>query len=680
MAVQILGKYQLLEQIGQGGMATVYRAVDPGTNSALAIKVLNPFMAQDPQFGKRFEREAEVVMRLKHPNIVPIVDYGQDKGYAYLVMPLLKVGSLADRLREGPLSPLEGGRVVMQLSGALQLAHGQGVVHRDVKPSNLLLDEQGNALLSDFGLARIHDASVSLTGSALLGTPAYMSPEQARGEKVGPASDQYSLGVILYQLCTGHLPFEAETPMAVMLKHINEPVPPVRLKSPNVPEVIERVIQKATAKKPEERFESVTELNTAFQAALAHAQNPFANPAPLIEVPPSSIATPIPPVGFLDPLTVNVPQKKRNRLTRLAAVAALLLLLFLACPLSGSPLSTLLQSSSGAADASILSAEDLSGPQLTALAGTIESLSTQLAESGNGTQSPEQIQTAVMGTLIADAGDDGLLLDSSGTPIMILGTVTPIYTSTAGPSPTATKTATPGPSPTASKTPTPGPSPTASNTPTITYTPTDGPSPTPSDTPTPTDTPSPTPSPTATKTPTNTPIPPTPTKTPTKTPIPPAPTRTPTRTPTPNMVPSMTPSGSPSLPALTPSPPTPTPFSSCSNLGFGSFWPGAQEIGVDIWNMNTIGVKVDGIHVVWAGENGNLVMVNLAGSTLWENPPMGAPPPELPWTTALSGNREIPPGGSKSLVSFFAVFPLARFDSYFLQVHFDNGCIVSGGT
>ncbi|MEK6587779.1 MAG: serine/threonine-protein kinase, partial [Chloroflexota bacterium] len=220
MPIQSLGKYQLLEQVGQGGMASVFKAIDPATNSYWAMKVLNPMMAQDPQFGKRFEREAEVVMRLQHPHIVPVVDYGQANGYAYLVMPLLQVGSLADRLRDGPLTPLEGGRVVRELAGALEFAHSQGVVHRDVKPSNVLMDDQGNALLSDFGLARIHDASVSLTGSALLGTPAYMSPEQARGEKVGPASDQYSMGVILYQLCTGHLPFEAETPMAVMLKHI----------------------------------------------------------------------------------------------------------------------------------------------------------------------------------------------------------------------------------------------------------------------------------------------------------------------------------------------------------------------------------------------------------------------------------------------------------------------------
>lgn len=674
MAVQILGKYQLLEQIGQGGMATVFKAIDPDTNSALAIKVLNPFMAQDPQFGKRFEREAEVVMRLKHPNIVPTLDYGVDKGYAYLVMPMLKVGSLADRLREGPLTPLEGGRVVMQLSSALQLAHGQGVVHRDVKPSNVLLDDQGNALLSDFGLARIHDASVSLTGSALLGTPAYMSPEQARGEKVGPASDQYSLGVILYQLCTGHLPFEAETPMAVMLKHINEPVPPVRLKSPNVPEVIERVIQKATAKKPEERFESVTELNTAFQAALAHAQNPFANPAPVVEVPPSSIATPMPPVGLMDPLTVNVPQRKRNRLARLATVAALLLLLFLACPLSGSPLSEFLKGSSGAADASILSAEDLGGPQLTALAGTIESLSTQLANSGDGTQSPDQIQTAVMGTLIADAGDDGLLLDASGTPIMILGTSTP------GPSPTATKTATPGPSPTSSKTPTPGPSPTASNTPTITYTPSPGPSPTATISPTPTDTDTPEPSPTATRTPTpsNTPtasytpnasISPTATKTPTKTPTR-TPTKTPTKTPTPfTPFPSMTPPPSSTPDTMAPTVPAPTP-DPCMNIWFNGGGVDGKEMWVDIWNGNSVAIPIMWIHVYWPAVNGVLEKVKLNGVEIW----VGADDPIDAWIT---GANPLWPG--QNSITFTFEFDAQPPPGYWVEVGFGGGCNRSGG-
>ena len=449
LPVQQLGKYRLIEQIGQGGMASVFKGVDGDTGWDVAVKVMSPVMAQDSQFTKRFQREAEVVMRLKHPHIVPVVDYGQDAGYAYLVMPLLEVGSLADKLREGPLTPSEGGIFVEQLGGALQFAHEQGVIHRDVKPSNVLLDDKGNALLADFGLARIHDASVSLTGSALLGTPAYMSPEQARGEKVSAASDQYSLGVILFQLCTGELPFQAETPMAVMLKHINEPIPLARLRSPNVPEAIERVILKATAKIPAERFGSVGEMNAGFQAALSHAQDPFNNPAPNIEVPPSSIA------ASIVVHESELPKKKPNRIRRVAAAAAVLLLLVLACPVAASGLMDLLDNAASPAEGSGLSQEDMSGPQLTALAGTIEALSTELASAGGDeTQSPEQIQTAVMATLASDG--DFLILGGVG------GTPTPMLSATPGPSPTATKTLTPGPSPTATRTLVPSKTPTAS--------------------------------------------------------------------------------------------------------------------------------------------------------------------------------------------------------------------------
>ncbi len=168
-----LGRYQLLDHIGQGGMATVYKAYDPEQDRHVALKVLSPALAQQEQFIQRFRREAGVVVQLRHPHIVPVEYFGEEGGYSYLVMPYIEGGSLADHLMNNPPSSTFGARVVEQVASALQYAHGRGVVHRDVKPANILIDEEGNALLADFGLARIHDASSSLTGSALIGTPAY---------------------------------------------------------------------------------------------------------------------------------------------------------------------------------------------------------------------------------------------------------------------------------------------------------------------------------------------------------------------------------------------------------------------------------------------------------------------------------------------------------------------------
>ena len=626
LPVENLGKYRLIEQIGQGGMATVFKAADTETGWEVAVKVMSPVMAQDSQFTKRFKREAEVVMRLKHPLIVPVVDFGQDAGYAYLVMPLLEVGSLADKLKLGPLTPSEGGMLVDQLGSALEFAHEEGVIHRDVKPSNVLLDEKGNALLADFGLARIHDASVSLTGSALLGTPAYMSPEQARGEKASPASDQYSLGVILFQLCTGELPFQAETPMAVMLKHINEPIPLARLRSPNVPEAIERVILKATAKNPAERFGSMGEMNSAFQSALAHAQDPFNNPAPDIEVPPSSIAASI-VVHEPEPL-----KRKRSRLLRVAAAAAVLLLLLLACPVAASGLMEMLDGAANPAEGSSLTVEDMSGPQLTALAGTIEALSTQLAAAGGDeTQSPEQIQTAVMATL---AGDFEVLGELEGT-------ATPLHSATPGPSPTATKTFTAGPSPTASKTPTktktptPGPSPTPSRTPTITYTPSPGPSPTATRTPIPSKTPTPSPFPSSTPFP--------------------SPTFNPTGTTTAVMTP----------------PPT---IESCSGIeftGLGAEIGGAIVWG-DIFNGSPSRIEIQEIYLEWPQENGFHQKFDLAGDEIWDT---GNPFPPTMTGFLDSGNRKIDSGDTKKLVG---VFDTVQPGYYHLGVMFTDGCWIEG--
>jgi len=251
-------------------MASVYQALDLRNDRLVAMKVLNPNVAQELQFRARFEREIKVLRSLKHPNIVPILDHGHVDEYAYIVMPFYKGGTLQDRLRKGPLSLEEGARILSQVTAALEYSHKKGIVHRDIKPSNFLLDDHGDALLTDFGLARIHDQSMSLTGSATIGTPAYMSPEQCTG-KVDARSDQYSLGVVLYQLATGRLPFEADTPVALAIKHVSEPMTRPREVNPNVPPSVEAVLMKAMSKSPADRYGSVADMNNAFRQAIAPA-------------------------------------------------------------------------------------------------------------------------------------------------------------------------------------------------------------------------------------------------------------------------------------------------------------------------------------------------------------------------------------------------------------------------
>ncbi len=269
-----IGRYRILEQIGQGGMSSVYRAVDVTTSRTVAIKIISPYLANEAQFQARFEREIKLLRRLQHPNIIPILDFGEAEGLAFIVMPFIASGTLHERLQAGPLDPVQGGRIVDQLAAGLSYAHENGVIHRDVKPSNVLLDGQGNAVLSDFGFARPQDASQNLTGSALIGTPAYMSPEQCRGEPIDARSDQYSFAIMLYQITTGQLPFDGETPMAVAMKHVSVPLPRPRSISPNLPEGVELVLIKALAKDPALRFASIKDLNQAFQTELKAAIDP----------------------------------------------------------------------------------------------------------------------------------------------------------------------------------------------------------------------------------------------------------------------------------------------------------------------------------------------------------------------------------------------------------------------
>jgi serine/threonine protein kinase len=267
-----LGQFTILEEIGRGGMATVFKARQQSVNRIVAIKILPRHFLHDPGFLERFTREVDVASHLEHPHILPIYDYGETEGVPYIAMRYLAGGSMADMIRRGSprLEDLE--KPITQVAQALDYAHQQkGIVHRDLKPGNVMLDENGNAYLSDFGIVQV--AGSDLTGSLIVGTPAYMSPEQAHGGQIDSRSDIYALGVVLFELITGHEPYQAETPMALLLKHINEPMPPVRDFREGVPTAVEDVIARATAKEPDDRYPSAGEMAKAFAQALRTADS-----------------------------------------------------------------------------------------------------------------------------------------------------------------------------------------------------------------------------------------------------------------------------------------------------------------------------------------------------------------------------------------------------------------------
>lgn len=266
------GPYRIVAPLGEGGMAAVYKAYQPAMDRDVALKVLPRHFAGDPQFVARFQREAKVLAKLQHPHILPVHDFGEAEGYTYIVMPYVQTGTLAGILtgRALPLSQIQG--IVSQVGTALDYAHGRGLIHRDVKPSNILIDESGNILLTDFGLARIVERAATLTATgAIMGTPAYLSPEHGLGEKIDHRTDIYSLGVVLYEMATGRVPFAAETPMAVVIKHINDPLPMPRKVNHALPRPIERVILKSLAKSPADRYQTAGEFVKGLAAAAGEA-------------------------------------------------------------------------------------------------------------------------------------------------------------------------------------------------------------------------------------------------------------------------------------------------------------------------------------------------------------------------------------------------------------------------
>jgi tetratricopeptide (TPR) repeat protein len=319
-----VGSYRIVEQLGQGGMATVFKAFHPALERDVAIKVLHPAFKEDPSFLARFQREARIVAKLEHPHIVPVYDFSEHNGMAYLVMRYVEGETLKAHLKKGPLPPARISEILKPVAEALAYAHGQGVLHRDIKPSNIMLTPEGGIFLTDFGLARMAQSGEStLSQDMMIGTPQYMSPEQAKGEEVDERTDIYSLGVVLFEMLTGRVPFSADTPYAVVHDHIYTPLPLPTTIKPDVPPALERVVLKALAKEKGDRYQKVAELAMAFGDAVVEPTSDI-TPAPEEEkaaepaIAPSAVVEAQP--------TAPEAKPSRRRWLIIGGVAAILLL------------------------------------------------------------------------------------------------------------------------------------------------------------------------------------------------------------------------------------------------------------------------------------------------------------------------------------------------------------------
>lgn len=268
-----VGRYYIKAELGRGGMATVYRAYDPMFEREVALKILPKEMMHDEQFRVRFEREAKTIARLEHAAIVPVYDVGQDGEQPYFVMRLMTGRSLSDRMKEGAFSIEETARIILRVAAALDYAHSKGIIHRDLKPANILFDEADDPFISDYGIAKLAQSQTNYTGSSIIGTPAYMSPEQGQGDEVDGRSDIYSLGVIIYEMLAGKVPYQANTPLGIVFKHVTEPIPHILDVNPHLPTATEAVLEKALAKKRDDRFATAMDLAVAL-GSLGRGETP----------------------------------------------------------------------------------------------------------------------------------------------------------------------------------------------------------------------------------------------------------------------------------------------------------------------------------------------------------------------------------------------------------------------
>lgn len=275
---QKLGQYELRERLGRGGMAEVYKAYQPGMDRFVAVKVMLGHLADDEGFITRFKREAQSVGKLRHPHIVNVFDFGVERDIYYMVMEYIEGDNLKHYIyKRNAIPPLEALHLTAQLASALEYAHGKGMIHRDLKPANIMFMDKAykHTVLTDFGIARLMGQSGLTASGAMVGTPAYISPEAARGEDVDERSDLYGLGIILYEMVTGKVPYDADTPLAVIMKHINAPLPTARDFGRNVPPSVEKIIVKSLTKMPSDRYQSATEMKTALDTAIHHWSDSF---------------------------------------------------------------------------------------------------------------------------------------------------------------------------------------------------------------------------------------------------------------------------------------------------------------------------------------------------------------------------------------------------------------------
>jgi serine/threonine protein kinase len=290
-----LGKYRLVARLGRGGMAEVYKAYQPGLDRYIGIKVLHSHLVDDQDFIGRFEREALATGKLRHPNIVQAVDFDREGDVYFMAMEFIDGPTLKDEIRARkaggqPFSLEEIGRIFTALCSAIDYAHRRNMVHRDIKPANVMINQEGQVVLTDFGIARIMGGTQYTQTGALSGTPAYMSPEQGQGERGDERSDIYALGVMLYEMVTGMVPYEADTPFAVIMKHISEPLPLPTTVDPHIPQSVEQVILKAMAKDPDDRYQTAGEMARALRDAVGLSPDDTLQNHPLtIVAPPPKI-------------------------------------------------------------------------------------------------------------------------------------------------------------------------------------------------------------------------------------------------------------------------------------------------------------------------------------------------------------------------------------------------------